>query len=260
MILRAIRRRIVEVYEALDGVPSDQTSGTIVLATLSLKKVIELVDQMSPPLAKQPIGEPVLSPQPGEFIDIDAPAGKSVFDSVRPGDNGMSETVQHGNCDPISGCCLDCGATREAILDNLYPTCEKFEGPYRAAMIVLNRTHAEAKGLCASISRAKTAFAAHSDFYQRQLAELYATAEQTLAAMEVLRKAAERQTKDDVIDAALKPAKGALQAASDHGIFRADAKPNAYVAFHWDSIFRQIDQSARAAYEYTASDPNPEKP
>jgi hypothetical protein len=48
-------------------------------------------------------------------------------------------TTIHTNLDLITGNCLDCGATREAIDDNLYPTCEKATGPHRLAIMLIRR-------------------------------------------------------------------------------------------------------------------------
>ncbi len=45
----------------------------------------------------------------------------------------------HQNTDPVTGGCLDCGATRENIDDNLFPTCEKAAGPNRLAIISARR-------------------------------------------------------------------------------------------------------------------------
>ena len=45
----------------------------------------------------------------------------------------------HTNRDPVTGDCLDCGATRENIDDNLYSTCEKVTGPHRLAIMLIRR-------------------------------------------------------------------------------------------------------------------------
>lgn len=34
---------------------------------------------------------------------------------------------------------MDCGATREAIDDNLYPACDKIEGPHRLALLLIRQ-------------------------------------------------------------------------------------------------------------------------
>lgn len=49
----------------------------------------------------------------------------------------MAITVH--NYDPMTGNCLDCGARREEIDDNLFPACEKIEGPHRLAIIAVRR-------------------------------------------------------------------------------------------------------------------------
>lgn len=41
------------------------------------------------------------------------------------------------NFDPVTGNCVDCGATRESIDDNLFPTCAKFDGPHKLALIAI---------------------------------------------------------------------------------------------------------------------------
>lgn len=50
----------------------------------------------------------------------------------------MARDNPHG-CDPVTGNCPDCGATREMIDDGIVPTCRKFEGPHRRALVILNR-------------------------------------------------------------------------------------------------------------------------
>jgi hypothetical protein len=47
--------------------------------------------------------------------------------------------VKHENLDPLTQTCLDCGATREAQQDNLFPVCVKFEGPHRLALIAIHQ-------------------------------------------------------------------------------------------------------------------------
>lgn len=47
----------------------------------------------------------------------------------------------HTNLDPMTGNCLDCGARREEIADNIFPTCDKIEGPHRLTTMLLRREH-----------------------------------------------------------------------------------------------------------------------
>lgn len=45
----------------------------------------------------------------------------------------------HKTIDPMTGNCLDCGATPEMVDDGLVPACRKFTGPHKLALAVLNR-------------------------------------------------------------------------------------------------------------------------
>jgi hypothetical protein len=47
--------------------------------------------------------------------------------------------MSHKNLDWRTGDCLDCGATRIQIDDNLSPICEKIEGPHRLAIIAIKQ-------------------------------------------------------------------------------------------------------------------------
>lgn len=66
-----------------------------------------------------------------------------------PGERPIEEIMAHASAcaladpeihrwrDPMSGSCLNCGATIEEISDNLAPTCDRIEGPHRIALLGL---------------------------------------------------------------------------------------------------------------------------
>jgi hypothetical protein len=43
------------------------------------------------------------------------------------------------NTSSLNGACVDCGATREEVVDNIYPVCLRFQGPNRIALIAINK-------------------------------------------------------------------------------------------------------------------------
>lgn len=51
----------------------------------------------------------------------------------------MARDISPHTGDPVTGNCVDCGATREMIDDALVPTCRKFSGPHKFALVLLNR-------------------------------------------------------------------------------------------------------------------------
>ena len=60
----------------------------------------------------------------------------------------MSSNTVHTNINPLTGDCLDCGANKEQIDDNLFPVCEKITGPHRLAIIAV-RNEAMVRGYAA---------------------------------------------------------------------------------------------------------------
>lgn len=93
----------------------------------------------------------------------------------------------HTNLDPITGGCLDCGARREEIDDNLFPVCEKVVGPHRLAIIALGRILRERQGSAYRMRRAAEASENAAVEYSRASRRSHAEAEAIAASAAMLR-------------------------------------------------------------------------
>ena len=51
----------------------------------------------------------------------------------------MARNTEGHNLDPMTGGCVDCGATREALDDNIFPVCARFDGPHKLALIAIHQ-------------------------------------------------------------------------------------------------------------------------
>lgn len=94
--------------------------------------------------------------------------------------------MEHENRDPLTGACVDCGATREALDDNLFPICHKVHGPYKHGIIVLRQAARQVQWLAESARSAMERHEAMAVHCQREARELDARKREINAALAAL--------------------------------------------------------------------------
>jgi hypothetical protein len=76
-----------------------------------------------------------------------------MFHVEQRGELMQGRNTEGHNLDPMTGGCVDCGATREALDDLLFPTCAKFDGPHKLALIAIHQAASRQEGAARSSDR-----------------------------------------------------------------------------------------------------------